>query len=83
MPTTVCSCHGMANNTRNTDVYLEPGFEIRAFLSSNVALSATAGIVIGAADDPELATFLEGWAEKHPTDPRQDMMRDAARGGAS
>jgi hypothetical protein len=41
---------GMANNTRNTDVYLEPGFEIRAFLSSNVALSATAGIVIGAAD---------------------------------
>jgi hypothetical protein len=35
---------------RATDVYLEPGFEIRAFLSSNVALSATAGIVIGAAD---------------------------------
>jgi len=41
---------GMGGNTRNTDVFLEPGFEIRAFLSSNVALSATAGIVIGAAD---------------------------------
>ena len=42
---------GMApNSTRATDVFLEPGFEIRAFLSSNVALSATAGIVIGAAD---------------------------------
>jgi hypothetical protein len=35
---------------RATDVYLEPGFEIRAFLSSNVALSATGGIVIGVAD---------------------------------
>jgi DnaJ-class molecular chaperone len=40
-------------------------------------------VVIGAADDPELATFLEGWAEKHPADPRQGMMRDVARGGAS
>jgi len=37
-------------NNRNTEVYIEPGFEIRAFLSSNVALSATGGIVIGAAD---------------------------------
>ena len=37
-------------NNRNTDVYLEPGFQIRAFLSSNVALSATGGIVIGVVD---------------------------------
>jgi hypothetical protein len=37
-------------NNRNSDVYLEPGFQIRAFLSSNVALSATAGIVIGVVD---------------------------------
>lgn len=38
------------SNNRNTDVYLEPGFQIRAFLSSNVALSATAGMVIGVVD---------------------------------
>ncbi|HET9991102.1 MAG TPA: hypothetical protein VFQ65_21365 [Kofleriaceae bacterium] len=38
------------STNRSTAVYLEPGFEIRAFLSSNVALSATGGIVIGAAD---------------------------------
>lgn len=37
-------------NNRATAVYIEPGFEIRAFLSSNVALSASGGIVIGAAD---------------------------------
>ena len=36
--------------TRNVDLYLEPGFQIRAFLSSNVALSATGGISIGLAD---------------------------------
>lgn len=35
---------------RATDVYLQPGFQIRAFLSSNVALSATAGLVIGVID---------------------------------
>ncbi len=35
---------------RDALVYLEPGFQIRAFLSSNVALSATAGIVIGVVD---------------------------------
>jgi hypothetical protein len=41
----------VANMTnRNTDIFLEPGFQIRAFLSSNVALSATGGISIGLAD---------------------------------
>jgi hypothetical protein len=44
---------GMAA-TRHTNVYLEPGFQIRAFLSSNVALSATAGIVIGTVDASEV-----------------------------
>jgi DnaJ-class molecular chaperone len=33
----------------------------------------TLKVVIGAANDPELATFLEGWAPKHPTDPRRAM----------
>ena len=37
-------------NTRATDVYLEPGFQIRLFLASNVAISATGGIVIGVLD---------------------------------
>jgi hypothetical protein len=40
----------MAPTARATDVYLQPGFQIRAFLSSNVALSASAGIVIGVVD---------------------------------
>ena len=30
-------------------------------------------IVIGDSGDAELATFLEGWAAKHPTDPRRGM----------
>jgi len=33
----------------------------------------TLRIVIGAADDPELAAFLEEWAGKHPADPRRGM----------
>jgi len=44
------SSEPVMGGNRNTLVYLEPGFEIRAFLSSNVALSATGGIVIGVAD---------------------------------
>jgi DnaJ-class molecular chaperone len=43
----------------------------------------TLKVVIGAANDPDLAAFLETWAEKHQTDPRQGMMRDAPRGSAS
>jgi hypothetical protein len=34
----------------DTEVFLEPGVQIRAFLASNVALSFSLGIVIGAAD---------------------------------
>ena len=33
----------------------------------------TLKVVVGAADDPELAEFLKSWAEKHPTDPRRAM----------
>jgi hypothetical protein len=38
-----------ANNpdNRHTDVFIEPSFQIRAFIVSNVALSFTGGIVIG------------------------------------
>ena len=35
---------------RNTSLFLEPSFQIRAFVVSNVALSFTGGISIGAID---------------------------------
>ncbi len=38
------------NDDRTTDVFLEPGAQIRLFLASNVAISASAGIVIGVVD---------------------------------
>jgi hypothetical protein len=38
-----------AGNTADS-LFLEPGFQIRAFVASNVALSFTGGIVIGTAD---------------------------------
>lgn len=37
-------------NDRDINVYLEPGFQIRTFVASNVALSFTGGMVIGLAD---------------------------------
>lgn len=33
----------------------------------------TLKVAIGAAGDSELAEFLKGWAERHPTDPRRGM----------
>ncbi|HEX3954574.1 MAG TPA: DnaJ C-terminal domain-containing protein [Stellaceae bacterium] len=30
-------------------------------------------VVVGASGDPELAEFLKGWVEKHPSDPRAAM----------
>ncbi len=39
-----------AGNDRNTAMFIEPGFQIRVFLQSNVALSFSAGLAIGAAD---------------------------------
>ena len=41
---------GGPNNNQNTNVYLEPGFQIRLFIASNVALSFTGGLVIGLID---------------------------------
>jgi hypothetical protein len=35
---------------RDTNLFLEPGFQIRAFIASNVALSFTGGISIGTID---------------------------------
>jgi DnaJ-class molecular chaperone len=43
----------------------------------------TLKVVIGAGDDPDLAEFLKGWAEKHPTDPRRGMGSETASGTAS
>ena len=39
---------GMDNNA--TLVFIEPGFQIRAFVASNVALSFTGGLTLGVAD---------------------------------
>ncbi len=38
------------DGSSSTQLYLEPAIQIRAFISGNVALSATAGIAIGLAD---------------------------------
>jgi hypothetical protein len=51
---------GMMNNNRNTDVFLEPGFQIRVFLASNVALSFDGGIVIGVIDASNVAITGQG-----------------------
>jgi hypothetical protein len=37
-------------DARKTDLYLEPSFQIRLFVASNVALSFAAGVSIGLAD---------------------------------
>lgn len=42
----------------------------------------TLKVVIGASDDPELAQFLEGWASKHPADPRRAMGGTGSTGAA-
>lgn len=42
---------------RGLGFYIEPGFQIRAFLTANVAINATAGLVIGAADADGLAVL--------------------------
>lgn len=39
-----------AVDQRSTLVYAEPGVQIRLFLASNVALSATTGIILGVSD---------------------------------
>ena len=39
---------------RDTNLFLEPSFQIRAFIASNVALSFTGGISIGTIDASEV-----------------------------
>lgn len=46
---------GMGGADRNTDVFLEPGFQIRLFLASNVALSFSGALVIGVVDASDVA----------------------------
>lgn len=43
----------------------------------------TLKVVIGASGDAELAEFLEGWARKHPTDPRRGMGVGTADGATA
>jgi hypothetical protein len=45
---------------RDLNVYLEPGFQIRVFLASNVALSFSAGITIGVGHDDTVAIAGQG-----------------------
>ena len=47
-------------STTNVNVYLEPGFQIRVFIASNVALSFAAGIDIGVAHDGGVAITGQG-----------------------
>lgn len=41
---------GAPDPDRQTGIFLEPGIQTRLFLAANVAVSASAGIVIGVAD---------------------------------
>jgi hypothetical protein len=54
-------------DNRNSEVYFEPGAQIRAFISNNVALSFTAGISFGLADanGAGLGAQLQGVAGVH------------------
>jgi hypothetical protein len=45
---------GNPMSTRHTFLFLEPSFQIRAFIASNVALSFTGGIEIGTVDASEV-----------------------------
>jgi hypothetical protein len=44
----------------DTNVFLEPGFQIRVFVASNVALSFAGGITIGIADANDVAITAQG-----------------------
>jgi hypothetical protein len=58
---------GQMMDRYDTDIFIEPGFQIRAFLASNVAISFTAGMVIGAVDASgiELGGQVQGAAGVH------------------
>jgi hypothetical protein len=49
-----------AGGSRKSNVYVEPGFQIRVFLASNVALSFTGGISIGVVDADSVALTGQG-----------------------
>ena len=44
----------------NNNMFLEPGFQIRVFLASNVALSFSGGIMIGVVDASDVAITGQG-----------------------
>lgn len=48
------SINQAGTTTRDTNVFIEPSFQIRMFIVPNVALSFTGGVEIGAADASEL-----------------------------
>jgi hypothetical protein len=56
-----------ANNGSTTELFIEPSFQIRAFIVSNVALSFTGGFSIGALDASDLVIDgqVEGIAGVH------------------
>jgi hypothetical protein len=54
--------NNQGNNDHHTDVFLEPGFQIRLFLVPNVALSFTGGLVIGVVDASGVAITGQGVA---------------------
>jgi hypothetical protein len=58
---------GAMGPTRQTDLYLEPSFQIRAFIASNVALSFTGGISIGTIDASavDITAQVDGIAGVH------------------
>lgn len=58
---------GAPGDADQTIVFIEPGFQIRAFVASNVALSFSGGLVLGAADADGLAILgdLTGGAGVH------------------
>ena len=59
--------HPAAAGGRTTGLFLEPGFQIRAFVVPNVALSFTGGLSIGAVDESsvKIAGDFTGTAGVH------------------
>ena len=50
----------MGNTSRVTDVFFEPGFQIRVFIVGNVALSFMGGVSIGFSDATRTSIGAEG-----------------------
>lgn len=58
---------GMNNAGHHDDVYIEPAFQFRAFITPNVALSFTGGLIIGTVDTSgvDFGGNVEGLAGIH------------------